>query len=111
MLQDMEGIEVNPHWVGRIRQASVCECISREEIAELVMDDWLWNWLSWKNGQSREYGNESNPDHDRTFSSGDCSGTSFNGAKPTIAHQRSDPAHQAQEDDPQANDKRHETSP
>jgi len=78
----------------------VCECVRREEVAELVMDDWLWNWLPWKDGQSREYGYESNPDENRAFSSSACSGTSFNSAKPTIAHQWSDPAHQAQEDDP-----------
>jgi hypothetical protein len=110
MLQDMESIEVKPHRVGRIRQAPVCEGIGREEIAELVMDDRLWNWLPWKNCQSCEHGRESDPDDDRALSSGDPNRPNLNRAKPTIAHQRSDPAHQAQDDYPQANDKRHESS-
>ena len=62
-LNDAEGFEVNPHGMRRIGEPPVSERVCRQQVAEFIVDDWLWNRQDRQQRGSQRKSKQSNRNH------------------------------------------------
>src|ERR1700690_46475 len=67
MLNDVEALEVYPHRMGRIGQASVSKSIGRQQITELVVYFRLGNSKQWNQSDSKQKNEQSDQQHGEFF--------------------------------------------
>src|SRR5579862_442273 len=110
MLQDVEGVEKDPHRMRGIRQAALRKRVGREEITELVVDNRQGNRLQRKNRNAKEHGEHTDSKYDERLFPCQAGCRSFDCSEPSIPNERFDQTQGDEKSHCKPEDKRHPTS-
>jgi len=80
----VEGIEEDPHGVGRIRKLAVGERVSGEQVAEFVMGHRDRHWKQPKNREASKDGRNGDNEDGRAFSRCQAREEFFSGSQPAV---------------------------